>query len=70
MAIVKVIEVLAQSDKSWADAAQVALAEAQKTVRNIKSIYVKEFQAEVENGKIANYRINAKISFLVEDNAG
>lgn len=67
MAIVKVIEVLAQSDKSWDDAAEVALAEAQKSVRNIQSIYVKEFQAEVKNGKIANYRINAKISFMVED---
>lgn len=68
MAIVKVIEILAQSDKSWDDAAQVALAEAKKTVRNIQSIYVKEFQALVENGEIANYRVNAKISFLVEDN--
>lgn len=70
MAIVKVIEVLAQSDKSWDDAAQVALTEAKKSVRNIQSIYVKEFQAEVKNGEIVNYRINAKISFVVEDNVG
>ena len=66
-AMVKVIEVLAQSDKSWDDAAKVALAEAKKSVRNIQSIYVKEFQAVVENDQITNYRINAKISFLVED---
>jgi flavin-binding protein dodecin len=67
MAIVKVIEVLAQSEKSWDDAAQQALMEASKTVRNIQSIYVKEFQAIVEDGAIRNYRINAKVSFLVGD---
>lgn len=68
MAIVKVIEVLAQSETSWDDAAKVALAEAKKSVRNIQSIYVKELQAVVENGEISKYRLNAKISFLVEDN--
>ena len=65
MSIVKVIEVLAQSDESWADAAQQALDEASKTVRNIQSIYVKEFQAIVEDDEITAYRVNAKISFLV-----
>ena len=64
--LVKVIEVLAQSDKSWEDAAQQAVAEASKTLRNIRSVYVKEFEAEVENDKITNYRINAKISFALE----
>ncbi len=66
MAIVKVIEVLAQSGKSWEDATQEALKEASKSVRNIQSIYIKEFQATVENNQIVNYRINAKISFMVE----
>lgn len=67
MAIVKVIEVLAQSNESWEDATQVALTEAAKTVKNIKSIYIKEFQAIVENNQISVYRVNAKISFEVED---
>lgn len=66
MSMVKVIEVLAQSDKSWEDATQRALKEASKSIRNIQSIYVKEFQAVVENEMISNYRINAKISFLIE----
>lgn len=66
MAIVKVIEVLAQSNKSWEDATHSALEEAAKTVRNIKSIYVKEFQAKVENNRITEYRVNAKISFVIE----
>lgn len=62
----KVIEVLAQSNKSWEDAAQQAVKEASKTVRNSKSIYIHDMETTVENGKIANYRINANISFLLE----
>lgn len=69
MAIVKVIEVLAQSEKSWEDATQQALMEAKRTIHNIQSIYIKEFQAIVnEQQEIAVYRINAKISFIVDDN--
>ncbi|MEW5756085.1 MAG: dodecin family protein [Pseudomonadota bacterium] len=66
MAIVKVIEVLSQSEKSWEHAAQNALQEASKTLRNIRSIYVKDMEAKVENNKISQYRINAKISFEIE----
>jgi hypothetical protein len=66
MAIAKVIEVLAQSSEGWQEATEVALQEAQKTVRNIKSIYIKDMQCDVENGQIARYRVNAKITFLVE----
>lgn len=66
MSIAKVIEILAQSEKSWEDATQNALDEAAKTVRNIESIYVKDFQAIVENGEIVQYRVNAKITFVVE----
>lgn len=66
MTMLKVIEVLAESEKSWEDAAQRAVKEASKTVRSIKSIYLKNLEATVENGKIANYRINASISFLLE----
>ena len=66
MAIVKVIEVLAQSPKSWEYATQEAVKEASKSVRNIQSIYIKEFQAVVENNQVVNFRVNAKISFLIE----
>ena len=65
MSVVKVIEVLAQSEHGWEDAVQKALEEASKTVRNIKSIYVKDFQAIVEGGEIAAYRVDTKISFEV-----
>jgi hypothetical protein len=65
MAVAKVIEILAESEKSWEDATQKALDEASKTIENIESIYVKEMQAVVENNQIVSYRVNAKISFVV-----
>jgi dodecin len=65
--LVKVIEVLAQSEKSWDDAVQQAVGEASKTLRNIRSVYIKEFEAAVENGKVIQYRINAQISFDLEE---
>ena len=65
MPVVKVIEILAQSEKSWEDAVNVAVAEASKTVDNIKSVYVKEFQTDIENNKVSAYMVNCKISFLV-----
>jgi hypothetical protein len=67
MAVVKVIEILAQSDESWEDAVHQALKQASKTVRNIESIYVKDFQAIVEDNEITAYRVNCKISFVVGD---
>jgi hypothetical protein len=65
MAIHKVIEVLSQSDKGWEDAAQRGVEDAAKTVKNIKSIYIMHMEAVVANGKISQYRVNAKITFEV-----
>ena len=66
MSVMKVIEVLAQSSKSWEDAAQTAVKVASKTVKDIKSIYVENFEAQVENGKIVKYRINGKLTFALK----
>lgn len=66
MAIVKVIEVIASSDKSFDDAVRTALAEASKTVKNIDSIYVKDMKCHVENNQISSYGVICKISFRVE----
>ncbi len=65
MAVLKVIEVLANSDKSWEDAAKNAVAHASKSVKNIKSVYINEQSATVKDGKMDNYRVNAKITFEV-----
>jgi hypothetical protein len=64
--MLKVIEVLAESDKSWEDAASQAVTRASKTVHGIKSIYIKDMEAKVENNKITKFRINANISFLLD----
>lgn len=66
MAVVKVIEIIAESSKSWEDAAQIALTEASKSVRGIQSIWVQDLKATVKDNKIVGYRANCKISFLIE----
>jgi flavin-binding protein dodecin len=64
--MLKVIEVLAESNKSWEDAAQTAVSHANNSLRNVRSIYVKNMEATVADGKIKSYRINGKISFVLE----
>jgi dodecin len=66
MAVVKVVEIISESEKGWSEAAQEGTANTAKTVRNIQSAYVKDMQAKVENGKISKYRVNLQISFIVE----
>jgi flavin-binding protein dodecin len=66
MAVVKVLEVIAESEKGWEEAAQEAVQEASKTVRSIKHVYIENQQGIVEDGKIVKFRVNAKLSFLVE----
>jgi flavin-binding protein dodecin len=66
MGMLKVIEVLAESKSSWEDAAQQAVKNASGSVRGIKSIYIKEFEAHVDNNAITSYRINAKVTFALE----
>lgn len=66
MTIVKVIEVIASSDKSFDDAVQNAVNEASKSVKGISSVYVKEMTANVTNNKIVSYGVNAKISFDIK----
>lgn len=64
MSIAKVIEVLAEGDSVEA-AVESAVAEAGKTVRNIKTVYVDDIQAIVESGSVKGYRVNAKVTFVI-----
>ncbi len=66
MAVLKVIELLANSDESWEDAAKKAVAQAAKSVDNIRSVYISEQSATVKDGKIESYRVNAKVTFEVK----
>jgi len=67
MAVVKVIELMAESTEGWEAATKDAVTEASKTIRNIQAVYVQHFKAIVENDKIVKYRVNVKISFVVQD---
>ena len=64
--VLKIIEILASSPNSWEDAAANAVSEASKSVRGIRSIYISNQSAVVEDGVIVEYRINCKISFEIE----
>lgn len=66
MSVLKVIEVLANSNKSWEDATENAISHASKSVNNIRSAYVNEQSATVKDGKIDEYRVNVKITFEVK----
>lgn len=66
MSVIKVIELLANSGKSWEDATQNAVTHAAKTIKNIKSVYVQEQTAVVTGENITEYRVNVKISFEIK----
>ena len=65
MAIVKVIEVIASSEKSFDDAVKQAVKETSKTIRNIDSVWVKDMKVHVKDGKIKSYGVICKVSFRV-----
>ena len=67
MAVVNVVELLAESGESWEDAVRQAVAEATKTLRGIASVYVQEFQATVEDDRVKTFRVNVKVSFVLEE---
>lgn len=66
MAVLKVIEVLSNSDKSWEDAADKAVRKASESVKGIKSVFVQSQSAVVEDDKIKEYRVNLKLTFEVK----
>lgn len=66
MAVLKVIEVLASSEKSWEDATKIAVEQAAKTLNNIRSAYVQDQSVSVRDGKVYEYRVNLKLTFELE----
>jgi flavin-binding protein dodecin len=65
--ISKVIELHAESAKSWEDAVQLCVAEAVRTVRNISSILVSEFSAAVEDDSVRKFCVRCKVTFAIDD---
>lgn len=64
--VVKIIELIGSSPKGWTEAAQNAVTEAAKTVKNIKGVHVKRCTAKVKDNKIVEYNADVKIAFIVE----
>ena len=63
----KTIELMGHSSKSWEDAVQGVVTEARKTVKGIKSVWIKDMSAEVgSSGKLKTYRVNCKVTFEVK----
>ena len=67
MSVAKVSEISATSTSSFEDAIKSGLARAHKTIRNIKSLWIKEQHARVTDGKISEYQVNMLITFMLDE---
>ncbi|HVL28311.1 MAG TPA: dodecin family protein [Acidimicrobiales bacterium] len=65
--VARIVEISAVSDTSFEDAIQVGVARARKTLRNVKSAWVKEQQVNVGDGGITSYQVNLLVTFILED---
>jgi dodecin len=67
MAVAKVSEISTTSKKSFEDAVQQGIARAHKTLRHVRSAWIKEQQVRVENGAIVEYQVNMMVTFVLDD---
>lgn len=66
MAVARITEIIASSKESWEDAARQAIARAAKTLRGITGIEILRQNAKVDNGRISEYRVDCRITFVLE----
>jgi flavin-binding protein dodecin len=67
MAVARVTEIIGSSEKSWEDAVHSALKRANKTLRGLTGLEITKMNAQIQNGKITEYRAHVKITFILED---
>jgi dodecin len=67
MAVAKITEISATSKKGFEDAIMVGLRRAEKTLRNISGAWVKSMKVDYTKGKITDYRVLLKVSFILKD---
>lgn len=70
MSVARVTEISSTSTKSFEDAIQQGLARANKTLRNVRSAWIKEQTVEINGGKASGYRVNMMITFVLDDEGG
>ena len=66
MAVAKITEISATSKKSFDDALRAGVKRANKTLKNVKSVWIKDQQVDLEKGKIAQYKVLLKVTFVLE----
>ena len=67
MSVAKVSEISSTSSKSFEDAIEQGIARASKTLRNVRSAWIKEQQVRCDGGKITSYQVNLMVTFVLED---
>jgi len=67
MSVARVTEITSESHKSFEDAIVLGIARANKTLKNVKGAWVQDQKVTVENGKISNYRVSLKVTFVLEE---
>ena len=67
MSVAKVTELSATSSKSFEDAIQQGIERATRTLRNVKSAWVKEMRVSIENNKVAEYQVNMQVTFVLDN---
>jgi flavin-binding protein dodecin len=67
MSVARVTEITSSSNKSFEDAIEQGIARAAKTLKNVEGAWIQEQKVVVENGKIAAYRVNMKVTFILTD---
>jgi len=67
MSVAKVTEIIASSTKGFDDAVEQGVKRADKTLKDVKSVWIKEQKAMIDNGKISEYRVTMKVSFILKD---
>jgi flavin-binding protein dodecin len=67
MSVAKVSEISSTSKKSFEDAIEQGLARAAKTIRNIRSAWIKEQHVRLENGRASEYQVNMMVTFVIDD---
>jgi flavin-binding protein dodecin len=66
MSVAKITELSATSNKSFEDAIQQGIERATKTLRNVKSAWIKDMRVSIENGKVAEYQVNMQVTFVLD----
>jgi flavin-binding protein dodecin len=67
MAVARVTEITASSSKSFEDATRIGIERANKTLENVRGAWIQEQKLKIEKGKIVEYRVNMKITFILKD---